>query len=459
VGWLLGQFGRERLRQSNFVVPARHFFPDHYDNSETAARVLFHQTCRFMGVDPAGVELVFYQPTHRPGFARRMFRSPLPWAGQFEVREGSNIVHVDVTLLPLPESLLAVFAHELAHQLLMGSKRICQFYPDHEFVTDLTTVFFGMGIFNANGSLENQYRLDRRGDERGRLGYLTPKNWGYVLALCAWLREEKKPTWSNWLRPGIRRIFRQSLAYLVKTGDAQVVDGGQLSVDRRVSLLEIEYPGLAIANIISSSQTDDPDDESSENHEIQYDLGEGIEAGHCGPDSAERLVTASCYVEDQEWDKAYECLSELIRIEPENGTAYQQRVWVSLEIGRVAEALEDAQAAVLLEPDDSESYRARGSAYLKVRQFGQAVDDLTRYIKEEDSSAIGHRASRGYYLRGLAYAGLGNFSQAIRDYGRAIHHWADWPEPYEARAEAYEQLGKSKLAHADHDQARRRATP
>jgi hypothetical protein len=197
VGWLLGQFGRERLQQSNIVVPTRQFFPDHYDNSEAAARVLFNRTCFFMGIDCAGVEMVFYQPTHRPGLARRMTRSRLEWAGLFEAREATNLVRVDVTLLPLPESLLAVFAHELAHHLLLGSKRISESDPDHELVTDLTTVFFGMGIFNANDSVENRYRLNRRGDEIGRLGYLTPATWGYALALCAWLRNECKPAWAR----------------------------------------------------------------------------------------------------------------------------------------------------------------------------------------------------------------------------------------------------------------------
>ena len=197
MGWLLGQFGRERLQQSNIVVPTRHFFPEQYDGSESAARALFNRTCVFMGTDPASVELVFHQPTHRPGLARNVVRSRLDWAGQFQCGEGKNLVRVDVTMLPQPETLLATFAHELAHHLLLGSGRICEHDLDHELVTDLSTVFFGMGIFNANDSLVNRYRLNRRGDEIGALGYLTPSIWGYALALGAWLRNEEKPAWTN----------------------------------------------------------------------------------------------------------------------------------------------------------------------------------------------------------------------------------------------------------------------
>src|SRR5205823_1411314 len=113
------------------------------------------------------------------------------------------------------------------------------------------TAFFGMGVFNANESYADHFRLNRRGDEIGRMGYLTPTIWAYALALCAWLRDEKKPAWAGWLRPAIRRNFRRSLAHLLHTGDAQVVEGGQLDDAGRVSLLKMEYPEFARADIVS----------------------------------------------------------------------------------------------------------------------------------------------------------------------------------------------------------------
>jgi tetratricopeptide (TPR) repeat protein len=460
MGWLLGQFGLERLQKSNIVVPTRQFFPDHYDSSEDAARSLFNRTCVLMGADTASVELVFYQPTHRPGLARRMVRSSLDWAGQFQLGEGRNLVRVDVTLLPQPESLIAVFAHELAHQLLLGSNRICEYDPDHELVTDLATVLFGLGVFNANDSLVNHYRLNRRGDEIGPLGYLTPAIWGYALALCAWLRSEQQPAWAVWLRPTIKSVFRGSAAYLARTGGPRIVNGGELDVDGRVSVLSGQYLEIAIAHMISSGEADVQDIEFNENVDAEADLVEGTGAANGRAESVELLMAATQYIEAGEWSNAQECLTQAIRIDPENGTAYQQRVWVLLELGKFAEALQDAEFAVRMEPDDSESYRARGAACIKAGHFERAVVDLTRYVDEEDlGTASGTRASRGYYLRGLAYAGLGNFQQAVKDYSRAIRQWPDWPEPYEARAEAYEIIGNSRLARADRDQARRRATP
>ncbi len=47
---------------------------------------------------------------------------------------------------------------------------------------------------------------------------------------------------------------------------------------------------------------------------------------------------------------------------------------------------------------------------------------------------------------GLAHAGLGDVQKALKDYNRAIRLWPDWPEPYEARAEAYKFVGDSARA-------------
>jgi tetratricopeptide (TPR) repeat protein len=459
VGWLLGQFGRDRLQNAEMVVPARKFFPDRYDNSEDAAGALFDRTCSFMGIDRAAVELVFYQPTHRPGLARSLRRSQLSWVGQHELRDERSIVRLDVTLLPLPELVLAVFAHELCHQHLLGSKRIRAEDRDHELVTDLATVFFGMGVFNANHSFRDRYRIDRRGGELLSVGYLTPVIWAYALALCAWLRGEESPAWGDWIRVGLRKTFCRSLAYLVRTGDATVVDGGELDENARMGLLKVAYPGFARSEFVAAKEVDHHDPEAPHNAEIQS-ANDDCEVDSEGVDSVELLLEASQDIEAGKWDAAIERLNDVLRREPENGTAYQQRALVYLEMEKFDDALLDAEAAVRFEPDDLESYLARGAAHIKVGRFDEALVDLTRYVDEEDVHATdGRRPSRGYYLRGLAQAGLGNYQRAIQDYGRAICRFPDWPEPYEARAEAHEHLGNPERAHADRDEGRRRAMP
>ncbi len=170
-------------------------------------------------------------------------------------------------------------------------------------------------------------------------------------------------------------------------------------------------------------------------------------------------MAASQHIEAGEWSEAQECLNAVIRFEPENGTAYQQRVWVLLELGRLVEALQDAELAVRMEPDDSESYRAQGAACLKAGQFEQAVVDLTRYVAEEDTSvASGTRASRGYYLRiGLRRTWQRSKSdQGLRPSNPLLARLAGTLRGSRRSLRGRRQFGAHR---ADHNEARRRAAP
>ena len=50
-----------------------------------------------------------------------------------------------------PENMVAVLAHEIAHIKLPGESRMEE---NDERITDLTTIFFGLGIFNANAAFQ-----------------------------------------------------------------------------------------------------------------------------------------------------------------------------------------------------------------------------------------------------------------------------------------------------------------
>jgi hypothetical protein len=53
-------FGRERMTGAVVIEPTPAFFPDRYDASELAARRLFARVCGYMGVDPACLQLSFW---------------------------------------------------------------------------------------------------------------------------------------------------------------------------------------------------------------------------------------------------------------------------------------------------------------------------------------------------------------------------------------------------------------
>jgi hypothetical protein len=105
---------------------------------------------------------------------------------------------------------------------LLGGGHITDQAEDHEPLTDLFTVFMGMGIFTANSVLrEKNWQAGQwAGWSMSRLGYLTMDLYGYAFALFAWSRGEEWPAWAGHLRGDVHAAFKKGFKYLQKTGDS-----------------------------------------------------------------------------------------------------------------------------------------------------------------------------------------------------------------------------------------------
>jgi hypothetical protein len=92
---------------------------------------------------------------------------------------------------------------------------------DHEDLTDLVTVFLGLGIISANAAFRFQQwqSPSQQGWRVSRQGYLSEPMYGYALASYAWMRGERRPAWATYLAPDLRRYYQQALKYLHETGD------------------------------------------------------------------------------------------------------------------------------------------------------------------------------------------------------------------------------------------------
>jgi hypothetical protein len=85
-----------------------------------------------------------------------------------------------------------------------------------EPLTDLATVFLGMGVLNANAAF--QFKQWSEGNMQGwrtqKSGYLPETVWGYSLARFAHERNEKDPVWAKMLPTNVRAYFTQSSKWL-----------------------------------------------------------------------------------------------------------------------------------------------------------------------------------------------------------------------------------------------------
>jgi len=138
-----------------------------------------------------------------------------------------------------------------------------------------------------------------------------------------------------------------------------------------------------------------------------------------------------------------------IGVEPEE----QQRIRKGRQL------IEDEEYAAAIEelsPPPGQSIRPasmlfyRGRA-LQVNGQGQAaVDDLSAFLEiQQKTNAYNLYGGWGWYYRGLAYNGLGDFERAVADLSRAIEHNSGVPDFFQARGTAYEQLGFEDRAAAD----------
>jgi hypothetical protein len=118
-----------------------------------------------------------------------------------------------------PRRVVAVAAHELCHHKLLYRGLASSSEGDHEPLTDLATVFFGLGVFTANAAYT--FSQGRGGWRRQQLGYINQPMFGYALARVAALRGEHDPAWARYLDTNPRGYFKQARRYLEKQSPEQ----------------------------------------------------------------------------------------------------------------------------------------------------------------------------------------------------------------------------------------------
>ena len=214
--WLTGQFGEAVLRR-NVLMPGDARFPRPYRGGSDEVERVAHLLFEHLGVDRAAVAVEFEQEDPR----ERELLANLPsaaWsskgaAGHYQrSADGRPLITLTGELSSDPVALVAVLAHELGHHRLLGEHRIRAARRDGEPLTDLLTVFFGTGHFNAN--VADRFSQHAGGWQRRRLGYLTQPMFGYALARYAWLRGETEPAWAHLLATNPRGYLREGLRYL-----------------------------------------------------------------------------------------------------------------------------------------------------------------------------------------------------------------------------------------------------
>jgi hypothetical protein len=210
--WLIGELSLERLTAATTVLPTTDFFPSSYRATTKEISHLLDLLADRMGISRSCVELAFYRDDH-PRFEGAEHAGT---SGLYTQEDGRNCVWLEASSLQDPLSVVATIAHELAHVILLGEGRVSVDEEDHEPLTDLLTVFLGLGVLTANNAVveSNWTQGSHQGWAVGRRGYLSLRMFGYALSHYAIARSEHSPEWLRYLRPDVRTACKQGIAYL-----------------------------------------------------------------------------------------------------------------------------------------------------------------------------------------------------------------------------------------------------
>ncbi|MCA8996516.1 MAG: hypothetical protein KDA80_06020 [Planctomycetaceae bacterium] len=221
--WLSKQFGMDTFVRRAVVRPTNEFFECSYSPTPKGAQALLQQVSRYMDVDPDRVSINIFTDKNPLYFVNEQGLYLPKVAGLYE--EGfQTTIHLESSQLENPMDLVGTMAHELAHLRLMGEGRVTGEGFDNELLTDLTVVFYGLGLFLANSPRAWQSQFSTwPGTNIKRPEYMTMAMFGYALAHAAWLRNERNPNWLKNLRPDARAETKQGIRFLFETSDSKLL--------------------------------------------------------------------------------------------------------------------------------------------------------------------------------------------------------------------------------------------
>lgn len=178
---LYRHFGFEGMRR--FFAPIPRLEVEAQDPLHCANAIAW-QLARHLDITPDWLRVTFTPYAQEPGRVRR---------------DGPRTFHIEIheNLEQLPGEQAAVLAHEVIHVLLMLEELEISDKFTNEILTDTTTAYLGLGWLCLDAYRLGVVRVDSYhvASWEQRLGYLTPQEFGYVLAKRARISLEQAPNY------------------------------------------------------------------------------------------------------------------------------------------------------------------------------------------------------------------------------------------------------------------------
>ncbi|WP_298424818.1 hypothetical protein [uncultured Kordia sp.] len=216
LNWLRKELNENHFMEIRTITPTKGFYNRDFDRSEQDAEFILKRTMELMQIRNADIKLEFFSDSPVEMADGTTLTTPADingsWnsaSGTYEKSEKGTVISIEREQLKDTISLIATIAHELSHEILLGENRIIE---NDEYVTDLTAISYGFGIFLGN----SRFRFSSVGTfgwESSGQGYLPEQVIAYAMAKLSKLRNEET-TYSQYLDESVQKYFKQSEAYL-----------------------------------------------------------------------------------------------------------------------------------------------------------------------------------------------------------------------------------------------------
>jgi tetratricopeptide (TPR) repeat protein len=164
---------------------------------------------------------------------------------------------------------------------------------------------------------------------------------------------------------------------------------------------------------------------------------------------------ATWWLQDQ-YRQGIEFFSDYIRRFPEDAEAYSQRATMLWYAGEPDEAVCDYSRALESVPNDIFALSGRGQALVEINRYNEALHDFDlalRYVEQNPTLNSRWRMESQAYIqngRAAAFAGLGDFDRALKEFDVSISACPHNAWAYYNRAHAYDVRSERDKAMVDY---------
>jgi hypothetical protein len=210
--WLIEEFGVAWFEERRLVLPKPGYFKVEGKRDHGFAVCIFDQIKAYCGLSDWEVDLVADDNplAIRSEISQLMIAPQKHALGTFGVAGNRIQITYVPDLLNRPAELIATLAHELAHYLLATARSQPRCADDEmEFLTDLTAVYLGFGVFLANARFNFEGRT--HGWRMARSGYLPEADLVFALAMFIGGKKINPTPAFACLKPHLAKMLRRAL--------------------------------------------------------------------------------------------------------------------------------------------------------------------------------------------------------------------------------------------------------